>query len=90
MKRTTTNIKQTLVATKIYSYNMFDEFWKQTVLDRWEHINVGIVQPYKPPGGSTQHLGDVLACLYSAPSSASNLSLVCWHHAASDLSLPNA
>jgi hypothetical protein len=27
----------------------------------WDHPCVGIIQPYKPPGGSTQHLGDVLS-----------------------------
>ena len=31
---------------------------------------VGIAQTYKPTDGSTQHLGNVLACFYSSPSSA--------------------
>ncbi len=41
------------------------------------------IQPYKTPGGSTQHLGDVLACLYRRPAlykpsfSPSSLSLGC-------------
>ncbi len=49
---------------------------------------VGIIQQNKPPGGSTQHLGDVQACIYidvlpyiSFFSSASFLPLGCWHHA---------
>ncbi len=54
------------------------------------HSSVGIKKPYKPPGGSTQHLGEVLACLYSSPSSVSSLLLACWHHAASDPCLSTA